>query len=268
MISSLAIVAALGVAAVAAALACGAVRTFTVRVGSDGTSRIDSSASGPPRAVERLCLGLACLLAFAAVGQLWLSQQGAPSALDVPRPSAWGALWVHALVLIVECRYFGLPRAGRRAFAGLLVAGAGVLFLGIGLTAWTNIDTLTETTCLPGPSASAASAWVARGGAALGLALVPLAGIALRSAGLEGPPLSAATASVAVATWLQPALPGLGWLPTSIGAGAALAALLAVALIRLDRATSRGPKAAVGGLLVYFALSVVGCSILGIIVQG
>ena len=266
MTSSLTLFAALGVSAFTATLACGALRAFTVRAEPDGTSRIHSSASGTPRAAEHLCLGLACLLALAASGELWLSRQGAPTALDTPRPAAWGALWVHAFVLIVECRHFGLPGAGRRALAGLLVAGAGVLFLGIELTAWTNIDTLTGTACLPDPSASAADAWVVRGGAALGLALVPLAGIALRSGRPEGPPLSAATASVAVAAWLQPALPGLGWLPTSFGAGTPLAALLAVALIRLDLATSRGPKAAVGGLLAYVALSVGGCAILGIIV--
>ena len=266
MISSVTLFAALGVSAVAATLACGAARTFTVRVEPGDTSRIDSSASGTPRAAEHLCLGLACLLALAAFGELWLSRQGAPTALDAPRPAAWGALWVHAFVLIVECRHFGLPGAGRRALAGLLVAGTGVLFLGIGLTTWTNIDPLTQTACLPSPSAGDANAWVVRGGAALGLALVPLAGIALRSGRPEGPPLSAATASVAVAAWLQPALPGLGWLPTSFGAGAALAALLAVALIRLGLATNRGPKATVGALLAYFALSVVGCTVLSIIV--
>ena len=60
--------------------------------------------------------------------------------MDLPPPIAWGALWVHAGVLVVEWRLVGLPGAGRRAVVGLLVAGAGVLLLGAALGAWVSVE--------------------------------------------------------------------------------------------------------------------------------
>ena len=268
MISGLTLLAALGVLAAAAAPACGTIRTFALRSEAVGKLPVDSSASRAPSVAARLCLVLSCLFALAAYGTLWLSQGGPESPFEVPHPVAWGALWIHVLVLLVEWRRIGLPDAGRRTLAGLLLAGAGVLFLGLGLTAWTNTDASAGAACVVGPLANDTSAWVVRAAAGLGLALVPLAGIALGLNRAADPPLSAAAASVAIAAWLQPALPALGWLPASVGAGAALAGLLVAALMVLGVAASRGPRVTAGGVVGYFALTVGGCTILGILREG
>ena len=264
MISGATLFAALGILAGIAALACGTVRAFAVRFEGVGTAPTDTPASGSLRAAARLCLGLSCLFALAAFGALWLGPEGRESALGLPRPSAWGALWVHVLALPVEWRLLGLPGAWRRALAGWLVAGVGVLFLGIGLGVWTGIDPHDRAACPDGTPAIDANALAVGAVAALGLALVPLSCLALRLARPAAPPLSAAGASVAAAVWLQPALPALGWLPTSLGGGAALALLLVAALTLPGFAASRGPGAAALGVSGYFALSVGGCLVLGI----
>lgn len=217
------------------------------------------------RVTARLCLGLSCLFAIAACGELWLSLQGQESALDMPRPSAWGALWVHALALLVEWWRLGLADAGQRVLAAWLLAGTGVLFLGIGLGAWAGVHLPTEIACPNGTLAIDATAPSVRAIAAFGLALVPLAGIALRLVRPAAPPLSAAAASVVVATWLQPILPALGWLPLSLGAGAAPALLIITGLIILGLTSVRGPWMTGTGLAIYFALGVGGCLVLGIL---
>ena len=256
MTSGVTLFAALGVLAGVATLACTAARVLVVQ---DGTT-----ASGALRAAARLCLGLACLFALAAAGESWLSLQGQAHEVVAPRPSAWGALWVHALALLVEWRLFGLQGAGRRVLAGWLLAGTGVLFLGIALGAWAGFHPLPGSACPEGTPVIDATAPAVRGLAALGLALAPLAGIALRLGGPAAPPLSAAAASVAVAVWLQPLLPALAWLPTSLGGGAVLALLLVVGLTVLGLTASRGPGVTGAGLAVYFALGVGGCLVPGI----
>ena len=256
MTSGVTLLAALGVLAGVATLACTAARVLVARDGS--------TAAGALRAAARLCLGLACLSALAAGGELWLSLQGQAREVVAPRPSAWGALWVHVLALLVEWRLFELPGAGRRVLAGWLLAGVGVLFLGVALGAWAGFHPLPGSACPEGAPVIDAAAPAVRGLAALGLALAPLAGIALRLGGPATPPLSAAAASVAAAIWLQPLLPALGWLPTSIGGGAVLALLLVAGMTALGLAASRGPGATGAGLAVYFALGVGGCLVLGI----
>ena len=268
MISGLTLLAALGVLTAAATPIFGTVRAFVTRTEAVGKPRGDSAVSRHPRIAARLGPGLSCLFALAALGALWLSRQGPENTADVPHPAPWGALWAYALVLLVEWRLVGLPDAGRRTLAGLLPAGVGVLFLGIGLTAWMSPDSAAGAACQITASANDMNAWVTKGVAALGLALVPLAGIALGVIRMAEPPLSTAAASVAVAVWLQPVLPALGWLPISIGAGAPLAVLLVAALSVLGLAACRGPRATVGGLLGYFGLSVGGCMLLGSLAEG
>ena len=258
MISGATLFAALGVLSGAVTLACGMVRAYASRPAGVVAAPAETPASRALRVAARLGLGLSCLFALAAFGELWLSRQGGESAPVGSRPTPWGALWVHVLALVVEWRRVGLPGAGRRALAGLLVGAVGVLFLGIGLGAWASIGLSAGAACPDGTPAIDAAAPVIGALAALGLALVPLSGIALRLAEPAVPPLSAGPAGVAMAVWLQPALPALEWLPTSLGAGAALALLLAVALALFGIAASRGPGATAVGVLAYFALSVGG----------
>ena len=185
--------------------------------------------------------------------------------MDFPSPLAWGALWVHVGVLVVEWRLVGLPGAGRRAVVGLLVAGVGVLLLGVGLGAWMGIELPEGAVCQDGILAVDPNSLVVRSTSALGLALVPLAGIALRLVRLEEMPIAGAAVSVAVAAWLQPVLPVLAWLPTSLGAGVPLALLLVAALVVLSVAMRRGSVVAIGGLALYFVLSAGGGIVLGIV---
>ena len=257
--------AALGILAALATLACGTVHGLAGRLEGAGAASVARPSSDGLRTAARLCLGLSCVFALAALGELWLSLQAQENALDVPRPSAWGALWVYVLALIAEWRLFGLAGAGRRAVAGWLLAGAGVLFLGIGLDAWASFQLPADAACADGVLAIDATAPVVRTLAALGLALVPLSGVALRLAAPTAPPLSAAAVSVVVAVWLQPVLPGLGWLPLSLGAGAVLALLLVTSLLILGCAVARGSAAALGGLSAYVGLSIGGCIVLGIL---
>ena len=267
--SGLPLLAALGVLAAAATPACELVWASTLRIRAAGQSAATGSlAFGAPKVAARICLGLSCVFALVAAGALWLSRQDSETTFDVAQPLPWGALWVYAFVLLLEWRLVGTRDAGRRALAGLLLAGVGVLFLGIGLSAWTHTGASVEFACPVSIPAQDLDAWWVRAVAALGLVLVPLAGIALGFNRAESPPLSAAPASVAIAAWLEPALPALGWLPTTGGAGAALAVLLVVALVVLGLAGSRGSRATLGGLLACFALSVGGCILLGIQMEG
>ena len=178
--------------------------------------------------------------------------------------AASGALWIYVLALLTEWRLVGLQDAGRRALVGLLLAVAGVLFLGIGLGAWASIDPSTVALCVDGAPAVDGNALPVRAVAALGLALVPLAGLALRFVSAADPPLSAAAASVAAAVWFQPVLPALGWLPLSFGGGAPLALLLTAALMLLTLVAGRGPASEAGGHLGYLVLCVGGCIMLGV----
>ena len=248
MNSGLTLLAALGVLAAAAIPVFGTVRTFVTRTEAVGKPRVDPAFSRLPRIAARLGPRLSCLFALATSGALWLSRQGPENTAGVPHPAAWGALWAYALVLLVEWRLVGLPGAERRTLAGLLLAGAGVLFLGIGLTAWMSPDSAAGVACAVTASANDMGPVMTKVVAALGFALVPLAGIALGVIRMAEPPLSAAAASVAVAAWLQPALPALGWLPISIGTGAPLAVLLVAALSVLGLAACGGPRATVCNL--------------------
>ena len=178
--------------------------------------------------------------------------------------SASGALWIYVLALLAEWRLAGLQAAGRRTLAGLLPSAVGVLVLGIGLGAWASIDPSKVAACAAGAPAVDGNALTVRAVAALGLALVPLAGLALRLVSAADPPLSAAAASVVAAAWFQPVLPALGWLPLSFGGGAPLALLLAAALMLLSLVAGRGPVAEAGGYLGYLALCVGGCVVLGV----
>ena len=261
--SGVALFAALGILAALATLACGTVRGLAGRLEGAGAAAVAPTSSDGLRTAARLCLGLSCVFALAALGELWLDLQRQERAPDLPRPSAWGALWVYVLALLAEWRLFGLAGAGRRAVAGWLLAGAGVLFLGIGLDVWASFQLPADAACADGVLAIDVTQPAVRILAALGLALVPLSGIALRLAVPTAPPLSAAAASVSVAVWLQPVLPALGWLPLSFGAGAGLALLLVASLFILGCAAARGPRAVAGGLSAYAGLSIGGCIVLG-----
>lgn len=267
--SGLALFAALGVLAVAAIPVCATVWASTMRFRATGRLAATSpSLFWHSKAAVRLCLGLSCASALACASALWLSRQNSVAAFDVAQPMPWGVLWVYAFGLLLEWRLVGIRNAGRRALTGLLLAVVGVLFLGIGLGAWTGTVASTELACPVNIQAKDLNAWWIRSMAALGLVLVPLAGIALGLNRVEHPPLSAAPAGVAVAVWLEPALPALGWLPTTGTAGAALAVLLIVALVVLALTCARGLRATLGGLFACFALSVGGCIFLGIQMEG
>lgn len=265
MISGAVFFAVLGILAAVATLVLGTIRVSSARLEQVGTALVSGTRSEALRAAARLCLGLSCLFALAACGELWLSLQGQDSKLDASTPSAQGALWVYVLALLVEWRWFGLPSAGRRAVSGLLLAGVGVLFLGVGLASWSTLHQMTEIACAGGMPAIDPTAPEVNVVAALGLALVPLAGVTLRVINPAGLPLAAGAASVVVAIWLRPVLPSLGWLPLSLGAGAALAALLTLALLILGLAVERGARMTVGGLPAYFVLSVGGYLVLALL---
>ena len=269
MTSGLPLLAALGVLAVAAVPVSETAWAWIMRTrAARRSAATGSSAFGPPKIAARVCVGLSCACALAAAGALWLSRQHLETTSGVADPLPWGALWIYALVLVVEWRLVGTRDAGRRALTGMLLAGVGVLFLGIGLGAWTGTAASAQPACPPGMSAEVLYAWRLTAVAALGLVLVPLAGIVLGFNRAEAPPLSAAPASVAVAAWLEPALPALGWLPVSAGSGAALAALLVFALLVLGLACSRGSRATLGGLFVCFALGVGGSILLALQMEG
>ena len=265
MISGVGLFAILGILAGIATLVLRTLRAPATVMEQRGTILFSGVSSGALQTAANLCLGFSCLFALAACGELWLSLQGQESQVGISASSAWGALWVYVLALLLEWRRLGLSGAGRRALSGWLLAGVGVLFLGISLGAWSSIHPVMDTACADGIRAIDATATKVGAVTALGLALVPLAGIALQGTVHKVPPLTTAAASVVLATWMQPVLPALGWLPLSLGAGAVLALLLALALSVLGLSVVRGPRLAVGGLSVYFVLSVGGCVLLGIL---
>lgn len=263
MITVVTIFAVLGVLFGIAALACGMARALIVRIDDAGTASVDPEASGAWRVGARLCLVLSCLCVLAAFGNAWVESQAPESASSTPMPASWGALWVYVLALLVEWSRSGLEVAGWRTLAGALLAGVGVLLVGVCLAAWATMNPPPVPECTGGSLSIDAGASAAGAVAALGLALVPLAGIALRLAKPAAPPLSAAAAGVVMAMWLQPTLPSLGWLPVSPGAGAPLAAVFVTALMLLGVMAARGPRAAVARMGLYFGLSVGGSHFLG-----
>ena len=263
MITAVTLFAVLGILFGIAALACGMVWAFVARIDGAGTTSVDPKASGVWRAGVRLCLVLSCLCVLAAFGNAWVESQASESVSSTPMPASWGALWVYVFALLVEWSRSGLEAAGQRTLAGALLAGVGVLLVGMCLAAWMTMNPPPVPECTGGSLTIDTGASAARAVAALGLALVPLAGIALRLAKPAVPPLSAAAACVVMAMWLQPTLPALGWLPVSTGAGAPLAAVFVAALMLLGLMAARGPRATVAGIGLYFGLSVGGSHLLG-----
>ena len=131
---------------------------------------------------------------------------------------------MYALLLVIEWRTAGVHGVGRRILVGAFLAGMGVLALGVGFEVWLKMLGLPMPVCEEGsPVINDVGVEAA---AVLGLTLASIAGPALRLVPLAELPLSTIAASVALATWMLPALPALGWLPTSIGGGAPLALLL------------------------------------------
>ena len=254
--------AALSLAAAIAGVACGNVRGAGFVALREHSGAAFSDAHAPSfRALAGLFLGLSFLFALLAGVGIWLERSGFDGTAERAYPSAWGALWVYALLLVIEWRTTGLHGVGRRILAGAFLAGMGVLAIGVGFEVWLKILALPLPACEDGvPVIEDAGISAA---AALGLTLAPIAGPALRLLPLADLPLSTIAASVALATWMQPALPALGWLPTSFGGGAPLALILFAALWLLLRLCARGGAAGVLGLATYFALGVGGSVALG-----
>ena len=207
MISGVGLFAILGILAGIATLVLRTLRAPATVMEQRGTILFSGVSSGALQTAANLCLGFSCLFALAACGELWLSLQGQESQVGISASSAWGALWVYVLALLLEWRRLGLSGAGRRALSGWLLAGVGVLFLGISLGAWSSIHPVMDTACADGIRAIDATATKVGAVTALGLALVPLAGIALQGTVPKVPPLTTAAASVVLATWMQPVLP-------------------------------------------------------------
>ena len=254
--------AALSLAAGIVGVVCGNVRGagFVVLREHSGTAISDADAPSF-RALAGLFLGLSFLLALLAGAGIWLERSGFDGSPERAYPSAWGALWVYALLLVIEWRATGLHGVGRRILVGAFLAGMGMLALGIGFEVWLKILALPMPACEDGSPVIEDTG--IKAAAALGLTLAPIAGPALRLLPLADLPPSTIAASVAFATWMQPALPALGWLPTAIGGGAPLALVLFVALWLLLRSCARGGAANVLGLATYFALGVGGSVALG-----
>ena len=239
--------------------ACGRARAFVARIGGADMAPVDSKALGVWRVGTRLRLVLSCSCVLAAIGDAGAEAQALEGASSTPTPASWGALWVYILALLVEWSRSGLEVAVRRAVVGALLAGVGVLLVGLCLTTvWTN--------CTGGSLAIDAGTSAAAGAvAALGLTLIPLAGIALRLAEPAVPLLSSGAAGVVMAMWLQPTLPSLGCLPVSHFAGGPLAAILVAAPMLLGWMAARGPRMTGAGIVLYMVLSVGGSYVLGIL---
>lgn len=253
--------AALSLASVIAGVICGNVRGRGFMTLQESSNAILSHTHAPSfRALSALFLGLSFLLALLAGVGIWHERGGFEGASERTYPSAWGALWVYALLLLIEWRTTGLSGVGRRILVGAFLAGMGVLALGVGFEVWL------EFLALPLPACEVGSPVIKDDGlrstAALGLTLALIAGPALRLLPLADLPLSTIAASVALATWMQPALPALGWLPTAIGAGAPLALLLFVGLWLLVRLCTWSGPAGVLGFAAYLALGVGGSAVL------
>ena len=221
-----------------------------------------AAAKGPEgwRNLARLLLGLSFLLALLACGGLWLGQDEFEASIDTPYPSAWGALWVYAVLLAIEWRVAGLTSVGRRSLAGAYLGGMGVLALGVGFGVWLRLVSLPMPACEDGNPTIVAFGMKAI--AALALTLTPLAGPSLRRFPVTELPLSTVAAGVAIAAWMQPVLPALGWLPLSVGGGAPLALVLSAALLLLTFGAGRGGRATTLGLVAYFVLGTGGCLVL------
>ena len=263
MISGVGLFAILGILAGIGSLALRTLCVSAALMEQRGTLLLRGVTSGAVQTAAHVCLGFSCLFALAACGELWLSLQGQEGQAGVSAPSSWGALWVYVVVLVLEFRGIGLSGAGGRALRGWLLAGVGVLFVGVGLDGWLSIVAATDPVCATGVTAIDATGTEV-GAVGLGLALVPLAGFALQGSAPKVPPLSSAVACVVLACWMQPLLPALGWLPLSVGAGAAVALLLALALSLLGLLAVRGPFLAAVGVSAYFALSVGGCVLMSV----
>ena len=264
MISGVSLFATLGILAGIGSLVLRTLCISAAAIEQRGTVLFPGVSSGALRTAAHLCLGFTCLFALFTCGELWLSLQGRGGEVGTSTLSAWGALWVYVVVLVLEFREVGLSGAGRRAFLGWLLAGVGVLFVGVGLDSWSSIHPTADAACADG-AVMTDTKGMELGVAGLGLALVPLAGFALQGTVPKVPPLTLPAASVVLAAWMQPLLPALGWLPVSVGAGAAFALLLALALLVLGLLAVRGPVLAAAGVAAYFALSVGGCVLLSVL---
>ena len=264
MISGVGLFATLGILAGIGALALRTLCVSATVIEQRGAALFHGVSSGALQTGAHLCLGFSCLFALAAGGELWLSLQEQENQIGISTSSAGGALWVYVAALLLEFRGLGLSGAGRRAFRGWLLAGVGVLFVGVGLDSWPSMHPTMDAACANGVAIIHARGTEV-GAAGLGLALVPLAGFALQGTVPKIPPLTVAAACVVLATWMQPLVPALGWLPLSVGAGAPFALLLALALLVLGLLAVRGPALAVGGVSAYFALSVGGCVLMSVL---
>ena len=237
--------------------ACRRARAFGARIGDANMVSVNSKTFGAWRAGARLRLVLSCSCVLAAIWDAGTEAQALESASSVPTLASWGALWVYILTLLVEWSRSGLEVAVRRALVGVLLAGVGVLLIGLCLTAvWTSC-TGNYLEIDAGGSAAAGAV------AALGLTLTPLAAIALRLVKPAAPLLSVAAAGVVMAIWLQPMLPLLRCLPVSHFAGAPLAAIFVAALMLLGGMAARGPRMTGAGIVLYIVLSVGGSYMLG-----
>ena len=213
------------------------------------------------RSLARLLLALSCPLALLTCVELWLVQEGSEEFIDTPQPSAWGALWVCAALLAIEWRTVGLASVGWRMLSGVWLGGIGVLAFGVGFDLWLRLVSLPMPACIDGNPTIEASGMKAI--AAFAITLVPIAGPSLRRFPVTELPLSTVAAGVAIAVWMQPVLPALGWLPLSIGGGAPIALVLSAALLLLMRGAGRGRRETTLGLVAYFVFGVGGCLALG-----
>lgn len=253
--------AALSLAAGIVGVACANLRGGAFVLQEQPGAATGEPASRSFRWLAGLLLGLSFLFALLVCAGLWVERGGLDGSADRAYPSAWGALWVYALLLLIEWRTAGLSGVGQRMLIGAFLGGIGVLALGIGLEVWLKLVPLPLPACGDGsPVIEDAGIDAA---AALGLSLALIAGPALRLLPLADLPLSTIAASVAVATWMQPALPALEWLPTSVGGAAPLALVLSAAILPLLRSCARGGRASALGLAAYFVLAVGGCVALG-----
>ena len=264
MIAGASLLASLGILSAVAALVCGLASGLVFRPADAASDAHASRQSKVLLGTARLCLGTCGLLALAAGVEIWMSPRPTGCWPEVPRSSAWGALCVYLVALLAEWRILGLSGAARRTIVGWLLAGVGTLFAGISLDSWANLHVTANVHCEEGVLPVAAATPSARAVAALALALVPLAGMALRLDGPRGLTPSSAAATVAMAVWLQPLLMPQGWLPSSLGGGP-LALLLVAAVMLLGKWARAGPRATLCGVAGYFALSVGGAIVLGIL---
>ncbi len=249
--------AALGLATVIMGVVCGNLcgTGFAVIRGSSGINF--SNAHAPSfRRLTSLFLALSLLLALIAASGIWLERSGFEGASERAYPSAYGALWVYALLLLIDWRMTGPSGVGRRILVGAFLAGMGVLALGVGFEVWLKFLALPMPTCEAGTPVIESAGLKAA--ATLGMTLVLIAGPALRLLPLTDLPVSTIAASVVLATWLQPMLPALGWLPTAIGGGAPMVVILFVGLWLLQRLNARSRTVGSLGLAVYFTLGVGG----------